>query len=148
MIHSKPLSSNLFSRGRVVIDINADLLLLKSRVHRPGLAYLSLRVRRNLLYASLSVFSSKLLHQLNQLDQVLVAKQTSAAGRRHKRIFRLHCGPARWQGAQPSLGIVEVAPVLAPVVAICNQLELLAPQRMMWVDDFKNRIGTVVMRCS
>jgi len=111
-------------------------------------AYLSLLLRRNLLYGPLVVLSSKLLHQLNQLDQVLVAKEASAAGHRHKRIFRQHCGPARWNGAQPSLDIVEVDPVHAPVVAIRNQLELLASQRMVWVDDLKNGIGMVVMRCS
>ena len=111
-------------------------------------AYLSLRMRRNLLYDPLAVFSSKLLHQLNQLDQVLVAKEASSAGHRHKRIFRRHRGPARWKGAQPSLGIVEVDAVLAPVVAIRNQLELLASQRMVWVNDFKNGIGMVAMRCS
>jgi hypothetical protein len=114
----------------------------------PVPAYLSLRLRRNLLYDQLAVFSSKLLHQCNQLDQVLVAKETSAAGHRHKRIFRRHRGPARWKGAQPSLGIVKVNAVLAPVVAIRNQLELLASQRVVWVDDFKNGIGMVAMRCS
>jgi hypothetical protein len=29
-----------------------------------------------------------------------------------------------------------------------NQLELLASQRMVRVDDFKNGIGMVAMRCS
>ena len=111
-------------------------------------AYLSLRMRRNLLYDPLAVFSLKLLHQRDQLDQVLVAKEASTTGHRHKRIFRRHRGPACWKGAQASLGIVEVDAVLSPVVAIRNQLELLAPQRMVWVDDFKNGIGMVVMRCS
>ena len=101
-----------------------------------------------MLYNLWVVFSSKLLHQLNQLDQVLVAKKALAVGHRHKRIFRQHRGPTRWNGAQPSLGIVEVDPVLAPVVAIRNQVELLASQRMVWVDDLKNGIGMVVMRCS
>ena len=45
-------------------------------------------------------------------------------------------------------GIVEVDPVFTPVVAIRNQLELLAFQRMMWVDDLKDGVGMVVMRCS
>ena len=124
------------------------MLLRGSRTHRPGLAYLSLRLRRNLLYDSLPVFSSKLLHQLYQLDQVLVAKKTSAASQHHKRIFCPHRCPARWKRTQSFLGIVEVDPVLAPVVAIRDQLELLAPQRMVWVDNFKDRIGMVVMRCS
>ncbi len=103
---------------------------------------------RNLLYAPRVVFSSKLLHQLNQLDQVLISKEASATGQRHKRIFRGYRGPACWKGAQPSRGIVEVDPVLAPVVPICNQLELLASQRMVWVGDLKDGIGMVVMRCS
>jgi hypothetical protein len=38
-------------------------------------AYLSLRLRRNLLYDPLVVFSSKASHRLNQLDQILVAKK-------------------------------------------------------------------------
>jgi hypothetical protein len=59
-----------------------------------------------------------------------------------------HRGPARWKGTQPSRGIVEVDPILAPVVAIRNQLELLASQRMVWMDDFKDGIAMVVMRCS
>jgi hypothetical protein len=44
--------------------------------------------------------------------------------------------------------VVEVNPILAPVVAICDQLELLPSQRMVWVDDFKSGIAMVVMRCS
>ena len=117
--------------------------------HRlPPPAYFSLRLRRNLLYDPTVASSSKLLHQFGQLDQVLVAKEASAASHRHKRILHRHRGPARWKRAQPSLGIVEVDPVLAPVVAIRNQLELLASQRVVWVDDLKNGIGMVVMRCS
>jgi hypothetical protein len=44
--------------------------------------------------------------------------------------------------------VVEVNPILTPVVAICDQLELLPSQRMVWVDDFKSGIAMVVMRCS
>jgi hypothetical protein len=111
-------------------------------------ADLPLQYRRNYLYGLLLRFSSKLLHQIDQLDQVLVAKEASTTGHRHKRIFRRHRGPARWKGTQPSRGIVEVDPILAPVVAIRNQLELLASQRMVWMDDFKDGIAMVVMRCS
>jgi hypothetical protein len=101
-----------------------------------------------LLYGPLVGPSSKLLHQLNQPEQVLAAKEASAVGHCHKRIFHRHRGPTRWKGTQPSRGIVEVDPVFAPVVAVGNQLELLASQRMVWVDDFKDSVGMVVMRRS
>jgi hypothetical protein len=54
----------------------------------------------------------------------------------------------RRNGAQFSLGIVKVDPVLSPVVAIRDQLELLAPQRMVRMDYFEVGIGKVTMRCS
>jgi hypothetical protein len=43
---------------------------------------------------------------------------------------------------------VEVDSILAPVVAIGDQLELLASKRMVRVDDFKVATGRVAMRCS
>jgi hypothetical protein len=94
------------------------------------------------------VFSSKLLHQLHQLEQVLVAKEASAAGYCYKGIFRHYGGPTRRNGAQLSLAIMKVDPVLAPVVTIRDQLELLAPQRMVRMDYFEVGIGNVTMRCS
>jgi hypothetical protein len=112
-------------------------------------AYLSLRMRRNFLYGCYpAVSSSKLLHQINQLEQVLEAKEASATGRCHKWIFRYHRGPARRNGAQLSRRVVEVDPVLAPVVAIRDQLELLASQGMVRMGYLKVGIGNVTMRCS
>jgi hypothetical protein len=43
---------------------------------------------------------------------------------------------------------VKVNSILTPVVAVGDQLEMLALQRMMWMDDFKSTVGTVAMRCS
>jgi hypothetical protein len=43
---------------------------------------------------------------------------------------------------------VEVDTILAPVVAIGDQLELLAPERMMRMDNLKVGVGMVSMRCS
>jgi hypothetical protein len=101
-----------------------------------------------LLYESLTVFSSKLLHQLHQPEQVLVAKEASAAGYCYKRIFRHYRRPTRWNGAQLPRPIMKVDPVLAPVVAIRDQLELLTPQRMVRMDYFEVAIRNVTMRCS
>jgi hypothetical protein len=43
---------------------------------------------------------------------------------------------------------VEVNPILAPVVAIRDQLELLASQRMVRMGYLEAGIGNVAMRCS
>jgi|HubBroStandDraft_6_1064221.scaffolds.fasta_scaffold233122_3 hypothetical protein len=111
-------------------------------------AYLSLLLRHNLLDEAPALFSSKLLHQLHQLEQVLVAKEASAVGYCDKGIRRHYGGPTRRNGAQLSIAIMKVDSVLAPVVAISDQLELLAPQRMVRMDYFEVGIGNVTMRCS
>jgi len=89
-----------------------------------------------------------LAYHFDQLDQVLVTKETSPIGHCHKRISRRHRCPARWNRAQPTLGIVEIDSIFAPVVAIDNQLKFLASQRVMRVDYFKASVDRVAMRCS
>jgi len=54
----------------------------------------------------------------------------------------------RRNGVQLPCDIVEVDPVLAPVVAIRDQLELPASQGMVRMDYFEVGIGKVTMRCS
>jgi hypothetical protein len=106
-------------------------------------------MRRNFLYEEHpAVSSSKLLHQVNQLDQILEPKEASATGYCHKWIFRRHRGPTCRNGPQHSRGVVEVDPVLAPVVAIRDQLELLASQGMVRVGYLEVGIGKVTMRRS
>jgi hypothetical protein len=111
-------------------------------------AYLSLHLRHKLLYGALDPSSSKLLHQRHQLEQVLVPKETSPVGYFYKGIRRRNCGPTRGNRTQCSLSIMEINPVLPPVVAMRDQPELLTFQRMMRMDDFKGRIGNVTMPCS
>ena len=43
---------------------------------------------------------------------------------------------------------MEVNSILAPVVAVSDQLETLASQRMVGMGDFKSTFGTVGIRCS
>jgi hypothetical protein len=105
-------------------------------------------MRRNLPYGTRPLSSSLLLHQLHQLEQVLIAKQAPAAGYRHKRIGRHYRGPARRDRAQTAFCVVEVNPILAPVMAIRDQLELLASQRMVRMGYLEVGIGNVAMRCS
>jgi hypothetical protein len=110
--------------------------------------YFSLRTRQNLLYDTTATSSPKLLYQLDQLDQVLVTKETSTTGHCHKWIFRHYRCPARWNRAQTTLGIVEIDSIFAPVVAVGDQLKLLASQRMMRVDNVKASVDMVGMLCS
>ena len=106
-------------------------------------------MRRNLLYERCPAVSSlKLLHQINQLEQVLKAKEASATGHCHKWIFRYDRGPTRRNGAQLSRRVMEVDPVLAPVVAIRDRLELLASQGMVRMGYLEVGIDKVTMRCS
>ena len=50
--------------------------------------------------------------------------------------------------SQDATAVVEVNSILAPVVAVSDQLEALASQRMVGMGDFKSCISTVAMRCS
>jgi hypothetical protein len=107
-----------------------------------------LRLRRNLPYGMLPLSSSQLLHQLHQLEQVFIAKQAPPTRHRNKRIGRHYRGPARWNRAQTTFCVVEVNPILAPVMAIRDQLEPLASQRMVRMGYFEVGISNVAMRCS
>ena len=93
----------------------------------PVAALLSLQARRNLLYDVLVASSPKLLHQLSYPEQVFESEKASAISYGHKRISRHHRRPTRRNGAQTPFGIVEIDPVLAPVMAIGDQLEPLTP---------------------
>ena len=127
--------------------------LLTNYVDIPGLR--PCKLRHISLYACVIICltisgnpSSMLAYHFDQLDQVLVTKETSPIGHCHKPISRHHRCPARWNRAQPTLGIVEIDSIFAPVVAIGNQLKFLASQRVMRVDYFKASVDTVAIRCS
>ena len=105
-------------------------------------------MRRYCLYTLDAQDSSGLLHQVGQFHQILIAKQTPPCGQYHEWILRQHCRPARWDRAQDTAAVVEVHSVLAPVVAVSDQLETLASQRMLGMDDLKSTFGTVAIRCS
>ena len=116
------------SQPGIIFFTTAALLSLHSKIPRP--------------------LSSGLLYQFGQLQQILVAKQTSPRSQRNERICRDRCGPTRWNRAQAPAAIMEVHSILTPVVAIGDQLEPLAFQRMVWMGDLKACIRMVAMRCS
>jgi hypothetical protein len=88
------------------------------------------------------------LHQFRQLQQILILEQTPSRGHRHKRIGGDRRGPARRNRAQAALRVVEVNSILAPVMAIGDQLEALAFQWMVRVNDLEGCGLVVAMRCS
>ena len=111
------------------------------------MAYLSLQKWRNLLYSTLAVSSSKLLHQRHQLEQVLVAEQAAASSHGHKRIFRQNRCPGGRNRGPPPFGIVEVDSVLAPIVPVGHQLKALAFLWMKGMGDLEVAIASVAITC-
>jgi hypothetical protein len=97
---------------------------------------------------TLHVKTDSPLHQVRQLQQILIPEQTPSSGHRHKRLGGDRRRPARWNRAQAAVRVVEVNSIFSPVVAIGHQLESLASQRMVWVDDFESYVVMVAMRCS
>src|SRR5258708_2804466 len=94
-------------------------------------ASFSLQWRRYCLYTLGAPGSSGLLHQIGQLRYIVIAEQAPSSGQYDKWIWGQCCGPARRNRAQNAAVVVEVNSILAPVVAIGDQLETLALQRMM-----------------
>src|ERR1700745_3027476 len=107
-----------------------------------------LHMRRYCLYTLNSALSSRLLQKVGQLQQIVIAEQTPAGGQHNKWICGQQGRPARWNRAQNAVAVVKVNSILTPVMAIGDQLEPLALQRMMWMDDLEESVGTVAMRCS
>src|SRR5438067_7319164 len=107
----------------------------------------STRLNSSHVSISYAVFClKKKNHHVGQFQQLLIAKQAPSGSHGHKRICSYRCGPARRNRAQSTAGIVEVDSILAPVVTIGDQLELLASEGMVRVDYFKSGIGMVAMR--
>jgi len=69
--------------------------------------------------------SSKTLQQLRQLYQILSAKKRSARRDLNKRIDACRIGAARWNRLQLSFRVEEIHAILAPIVAVLDQFELL-----------------------
>jgi len=69
--------------------------------------------------------SSETLQQLRQFHQILSAKKRSARRDLHKRIDTCRVGAARWNRPHLSFRVEEIHAILAPVVAVLDQFELL-----------------------
>ena len=132
----------------VLQALNTQIWLLALSSKLPARTHLPLHNEHNFLYVTLATFSSLLIHQIHQFEQVLVAKEAATAGYDYKRILRHRRGPSgRNRGPVPRR-IVEVDSVLAPIVAVGHQFESLASVRMMRMSYLEVGISSVTMRCS
>lgn len=105
-------------------------------------------MRRYSLYTLCTPDSPELLQQVGQLQQIVITKQTPTCSQDYEWIYWQHRRPTSWNRAQEAAAVVEVNSILSPVVAVGDQLETLAFQRMMRMYHFKSTVGTVAMRCS
>src|ERR1043166_7079405 len=92
--------------------------------------------------------SSDTLQQLRQLHQIRSAEKRSTRGDLHKRIDTCHIGAARWNRPHLSFRVEEIHAIIAPVVAVFDQFELLPEQWMERMGYTKMFLRTVIMRCS
>src|SRR5439155_20309396 len=92
--------------------------------------------------------SSKTLQQLRQFHQILSAKQRSARRDLYKRIDACRIGAARWNRLQLSFRVEEIHAILAPVVTVLDQFELLTESWMERMGYSEILLRTVIMRCS
>jgi len=86
--------------------------------------------------------------QLRQLEQLLSAQRGPPSGDDVERILGNQVGPVRWHRAQAAAEIMEPRPVLTPVLATRDEIELLPVQRVKWVGHAKRSMLNVTVRCS
>ena len=86
--------------------------------------------------------------QLGKFEQVLDAKGRAPCGNRDDGIDRENTDPLSRQRDQPTSVVVEVNPVLAPIVAIRHQGKLTPAERMEGMSDLESLTGTAQIGCT
>ena len=81
--------------------------------------------------------------------QQAIGGERAPAGRdHHERVRRSRVGPCCWQREQLPALVVEVDPVLTPVLAVLDELEVPAGQRVERVRYPDAPVPIVRIRCS
>jgi hypothetical protein len=88
----------------------------------PALAYFALRIGLAL--------GAEPSEEVSQLEQLRRPEVTAAGGDLDERVKRGAIGPAQRQGAQGAILVEEEGALLAPVLALADELELAPRQRM------------------
>jgi hypothetical protein len=85
---------------------------------------------------------------MHQIKQLLRPKRGPPGGHDVERIVGNEIGPVRRNGAQTARTVMEPGPVLAPVLAMHDQIEFLSKQRMMRMRHPERSTLNVTMRRS
>jgi hypothetical protein len=104
-------------------------------------------MRRYLLYSLAGRSSSEFLQQVRQSDQIFVSKEASSSRNLNEGIHSSDISAARQNRTQLPLGVVKVHPILAPVVAVFQQLKLALEQWMEGMGYAEMFLGTALMWC-
>jgi hypothetical protein len=89
-----------------------------------------------------------MIDQIRHSQQALDGERAPTAGNDHERISRPHIGPPGRQREQLAVLIMKMDPILTPVMAVSNELEILPGQRMKPVRHPHPAIPIIWMRRS
>ena len=104
-------------------------------------AYLPLRPGRRWL-------APRLVDQLGEREQPGNGERAATGGDHHERIERRSVGPPGGKGEQHTVGVMQVDPVLTPVLATDHELEVLPEQRVKRVRHPHPPVPIVGIGCS
>jgi hypothetical protein len=91
---------------------------------------------------------AELVCQVSECQQAIGGERAPAGRDHHERVLRRHVGPPCWQREQLPVLVVQVDPVLAPVLAVGDELEALAAQRVKRVRHPDTSVPIVRIGCS
>jgi len=86
--------------------------------------------------------------EMGQLEQILDAKGGAPRGNRDEGIEREKAGPLGGQRDQPTGVVVEVDPVLTPIVAIGHEGEFTPTARVEGMSDLERLGATAQIGCT
>jgi len=103
----------------------------------------------DLLYALGAVpLRAEPVDQISQRQQARRGERAPAGRDHHERVRRHHVGPSRWQREQLPVRVVQVEPVLTPVLPEGDELEVPAGQRVERVRHPDAAVPIVRIGCS
>ena len=86
--------------------------------------------------------------QVSECQQASRGERRPARRDQHERVRRYRVGPRCWQREQLPVLVVQVDPVLAPVLAVDDELEVPPAQGMERVRHPDTSVPIVRIRCS
>ncbi len=86
--------------------------------------------------------------ELGKLQEICHAKSDSTGCQNHTGIRGSNAGPGCWQRSHMARGIVKGDPIFSPIMAVAEDLKLLAVQGMKRVGDRENSFRQRGRRCS